>query len=84
MQIIGRLVRGGVPCIVHFLDVKFAPLSAKEESDRETTSLLIGIIKQLENALEGDNLLPYEITLATSLYETFYNALQKTEGLNCE
>ena len=81
-QIIGRLVRGGVPCIVHFLDVKFAPLSAKEESDTETTSLLIGIIKQLENALEADNLLPYKRTLPTSLYETFYNALQNTEGLN--
>ncbi|MDJ0713066.1 MAG: hypothetical protein QNJ54_02450 [Prochloraceae cyanobacterium] len=80
-QIIGRLVRGGVPCIVHFLDVKFAPQSAEGGMDKETTSLLIGIIKQLEAAMDGQDLRPYEKTLANALYGAFYNALRNTEGL---
>ena len=67
-QIIGRLVRGGVPCIVHFLDVKFAPKSATGELDSEVTSLLVSIIKELQRSVEGEGQRPYERTLARSLY----------------
>ncbi|BAZ18992.1 hypothetical protein NIES4071_108770 (plasmid) [Calothrix sp. NIES-4071] len=79
-QIIGRLVRGGVPCIVHFLDAKFAPLSAKGEVDSEVTSLLVGIIKELEVAIEASGKRPWEKTLAKSLYGAFFNALNQMKG----
>jgi hypothetical protein len=81
-QIIGRLVRGGVPCIVHFLDVKFAPKSATGELDSEVTSLLVSIIKELQLEVEGEGKRPYERTLARSLYGAFLNALKQTKDLN--
>ena len=78
-QIIGRLVRGGVPCIVHFLDVKFAPKSATGELDSEVTSLLVGIIKELQFEVEGEGKRPCERTLAIALYGAFLNALKDKE-----
>lgn len=81
-QIIGRLVRGGVPCIVHFLDVKFAPKSAESEVDQEVSSLLVGMVKALQGLVEGEQTPPYQITLARSLYGAFLNALQNTKDLN--
>ncbi|MGK7914245.1 MAG: hypothetical protein AB4038_01660, partial [Prochloraceae cyanobacterium] len=83
-QIIGRLIRGGVPCLVHFLDVKFAPQSADNQLDDETTSLLVGIIQELSGWLDGDDKQPYEKTLGNSLYGAFFNALKSTENLNHE
>lgn len=80
-QIIGRLVRGGVPCVVHFLDVKFAPKSAEGELDSEITSLLVGIIKELQLSIEGEGKRPLERTLARSLYGAFLNALKHTKEL---
>ena len=80
-QIIGRLVRGGVPCIVHFLDVKFAPKSATGELDSEVTSLLVGIIKELQFEVEGEGKRPCERTLAIALYGAFLNALKDTKEL---
>ncbi|MCT7953126.1 hypothetical protein NG798_25335 [Ancylothrix sp. C2] len=80
-QIIGRLVRGGVPCIVHFLDVKFAPNSAAGEFDSEVTSLLVGILKELQLSVEGEEKRPCERTLARSLYGAFLTALKKTKEL---
>jgi hypothetical protein len=76
-QIIGRLVRGGVPCIVHFMDRQFAPKSADGDMDSERTSLLVGIIKELEPYVEAEGKRPYEKTLAESLYGAFLNALKK-------
>ena len=83
-QVIGRLVRGGVPCIVHFLDVKFAPLSAEDKLDSESTSLLVGILKELQNAIEGEGKRPWQTTLTKSLYGAFFNALQQTRRLEHE
>lgn len=80
-QIIGRLVRGGVPAEVYFIDVKFAPESAKGEQDSEITSLLVGIIKVLEPYVEGENRQPFERTIARSLYGAFLNSLQQTDKL---
>ena len=80
-QIIGRLVRGGVPCVVHFMDVKFAPNSADRNFDSETTSLLVGIIKELQASVDGNGTRPLERTLARSLYGAFLNALKQTKGL---
>ncbi|MFP4411164.1 pPIWI_RE_Z domain-containing protein [Coleofasciculus sp.] len=79
-QIVGRLVRGGVPCIVHFLDVKFAPNSAEDKQDNETTSLLVGILKELQDSIEGEQKRPDEKTLARSLYGAFWKALKNTKG----
>ena len=83
-QIIGRLVRGGVPCLVHFLDAKFAPESADNELDDETTSLLVGIVRELLGELDGDDKQPYEKTLGNSLYGAFFNALKSTTDLEHE
>lgn len=81
-QIIGRLVRGGVPCIVHFLDAKFAPKSVDSELDNEVTSLLVGMIKELQFAIEPQDKQPWEKTLAKSLYGAFFNALKQTKDLH--
>lgn len=83
-QIIGRLVRGGVPCIVHFMDVKFAPLSVESELDRDVSSLLVGIIKELQLAIEAEGKQPWEKTIARSLYGAFFNALKQTKTLRYE
>lgn len=79
-QIIGRLVRGGVPAEVYFLDAKFAPKSAEGLKDQATTSLLVGIIKALEAHVEGEGI-PYKLTLARSLYGDFLKALKSTASL---
>ncbi|MCD8490332.1 MAG: hypothetical protein LRZ84_27300 [Desertifilum sp.] len=81
-QIIGRLVRGGVPCIVHFLDVKFAPNSPQGELDSEASSLLVGIIKELQQEIEAEQKPPYQKTLARSLYGAFFDALKDTKDLH--
>ncbi|MGL5195854.1 MAG: hypothetical protein ACRC8Y_19895, partial [Chroococcales cyanobacterium] len=83
-QIIGRLVRGGVPCIVHFLDVKFAPRSAEGELDSQATSLLVGIIKNLQLSVEGEENRPSDRTLALALYGAFFTALKQTKELHYE
>jgi hypothetical protein len=79
-QIVGRLVRGGVPCVVHFLDRQFAPNSAEGKRDRETTSLLVGILNELRDSIESEQKRPYEKTLARSLYGAFWKALKNTKG----
>jgi hypothetical protein len=81
-QIIGRLVRGNVPCLVHFLDRQFAPLSTNEELDNETTSLLVAILKELNSFQTHPDLSPADRTLMASLYGDFVRALTSTQGLN--
>ena len=81
-QIIGRLVRGGVPALVYFLDLKFAPQSAEDEDDDVTTSLLAAMIEELESYMNGEDKRPYEIALSQALYSAFANALTHTRGLN--
>ncbi len=81
-QVIGRLVRGGVPCLIYFLDIRFADNFAKEKKDNETSSLLVGIIKELEELMESE--IPYEKTLAQSLYGAFLQALKNTDQLDYE
>jgi pPIWI RE three-gene island domain Z len=83
-QITGRLVRGGVPCIVHFMDAKFAPLSVKSECDNKSSSLLVGIIKELQSTIEAEGTHPWQKTIAKSLYGAFYNSLKQTKTLHYE
>jgi hypothetical protein len=80
-QIIGRLVRGGVPAYVYFIDVKFAPKSAQDLQDTETTSLLVGIIKALKPYISGENKKAYEKHIARSLFGIFFNCLKDTDRL---
>ncbi|HEY9691025.1 MAG TPA: hypothetical protein V6D15_02345 [Oculatellaceae cyanobacterium] len=83
-QLTERLVRGNVPCIVHFLDAKFAPQLAQsnfQQSDSTATSLLIGICEVLQEAIEANHKSPSEIMLARSLYNDFFTALTQTKGL---
>jgi len=79
-QTIGRGVRGGVPILIYFLDKMFAPLSAKEKQDDETTSLLVGIIKVLDSWMNAQR--PYQRTVARELYGIFLELLKDTEDLN--
>ena len=81
-QVVGRLVRGGVPCLIYFLDIRFADNFNNKEKDNETSSLLVGIIKELELLMESDT--PYQRTLAHSLYRAFLKALKNTEQLDYE
>ncbi|MGK7923013.1 MAG: hypothetical protein AB4080_23740 [Trichodesmium sp.] len=81
-QVIGRGVRGGVPINVHFLDAKFAPNSAQELDDDETTSLLVGIIQVISGWMDADR--PYQRTIAIELYGIFLGLLENTEFLNYE
>ena len=79
-QVIGRLVRGGVPCHIYFLDVRFADNFAQGEKETETSSLLVGIIKELQQLMQSD--VPYELTLAKSLYGAFLKVLKNTDQLD--
>lgn len=81
-QVIGRLVRGGVPCLVHFLDAKFAPESTNDNDDSHITSLLVGIIQQLELMLKTNHNNHSQNELVESLYGAFLHALKSTENLN--
>ena len=79
-QVIGRLVRGGVPCRIYFLDIRFADNFVADKPETERTSLLVGIIRELEKLMESD--IPYKLTLAKSLYGAFLDALKNTDQLD--
>jgi hypothetical protein len=82
-QVIGRLVRGGVPAQVYFCDAAFAPGYASRSDDArddDTTSLLLGL---------RDVLAPYfhprsidsDRYLVEALYGCLHDALVGLEGL---
>ena len=82
-QVIGRLVRGGVPAQVYFCDAAFAPTAALRitgQRDDASLSLLIGL---------RDVLAPYFIPgctdpdtyLVHALYGCLYEALSQLKGL---
>lgn len=81
-QVIGRLIRGGVPAEVYFLDAKFAPRTAAGRQENGSTSLLHGILEVLTPYVQGTTVKRYEQTLGRSLYGAFYEALRNTGGLN--
>lgn len=78
-QVIGRGVRGNVPINVHWLDKSFAPQSADNKQDDETTSLLVAIIKTLEFWMSSD--IPWEATIARELWGIFLHLLKETDFL---
>jgi pPIWI RE three-gene island domain Z len=79
-QVIGRLVRGGNPARVYFVDAAFAPQTAESATDTDQSSLLLGIRAALEPLFKSPNH-PLDAALAKRLYGAFYAALITMEGL---
>ncbi|MFE1297852.1 signal recognition particle [Streptomyces sp. NPDC058731] len=80
-QVIGRLVRGGVPARVVFVDAAFSPREAGfQDTDTPDTSLLASMREVLApyfedgNAVERDPA-PIDKSLVRELYEPLYRAL---------
>lgn len=87
-QTIGRGIRGGCPVFIGFVDYKFAPLSfdrrnSDDPKDTGKSSALVQAITQLRLAMDPKNN-RNEHEVARLLYEPFYEALSKTEGLHYE
>ncbi|MEL6408353.1 MAG: hypothetical protein AAFR81_28565 [Chloroflexota bacterium] len=81
IQAAGRLVRGGVPMIVKFIDAAWAPESAKRQavksyrkSDNERTSLLVAMICRLKAYTRSNDI------IGQILYQPF-TGLSKINGL---
>nr|WP_237751380.1 hypothetical protein [Streptomyces sp. AA0539] len=80
-QVIGRLVRGGVPARVVFVDAAFSPREAGfQDTDPPDTSLLASMREVLAPYFEGGNtaerhLAPIDTSLVRELYEPLYRAL---------
>jgi hypothetical protein len=78
-QVIGRLVRGGVPARVHFCDAAFAPrLAAFAGADTAETSLLVSMRTVLEPYFDPDANIPgADKELVNMLYSPLYDALTR-------
>jgi hypothetical protein len=76
-QVIGRLVRGGVPARVNFVDGAFSPLEAGHRgADTPATSLLVSMREQLRPYFdEYSGATPIDRSLVKALYEPLYKAL---------
>jgi hypothetical protein len=76
-QVIGRLVRGGVPARVVFVDGAFSPLEAGLTAvDTPATSLLLSMRQVLSPYFTGDpGIDEIDRSLARFLYEPLYQAL---------
>lgn len=82
-QCIGRLLRGGVPARVHFIDGKWAPARAglldRTRTDDEKTSMLLGYRHILRTSINNAD--PVHREIARALYGSFAEALENLEGL---
>jgi hypothetical protein len=78
-QVIGRLVRGGVPARVVFVDAAFAPREANlTGTDTPSTSLLHSMKEALDPYFDPRSSVPAtDRDLVAMLYEPFYQALDK-------
>ncbi|MFB7101569.1 pPIWI_RE_Z domain-containing protein [Streptomyces hydrogenans] len=87
-QVIGRLVRGGVPARVVFVDAAFAPSLAKALSPRSGTQAVPradGLLQALGTILtpyftDSAAVDPADAQLARLLYEPFHTALSSLES----
>ncbi|MFJ5682020.1 hypothetical protein [Streptomyces sp. NPDC093099] len=70
-QVIGRLLRGGVPARVVFVDAAFAPnrASASPHPDTPTSSLLHSMLDVLDPYFDSDTKTAEERFIARALYE---------------
>jgi hypothetical protein len=78
-QVIGRLVRGGVPARVHFCDAAFAPKQAAfEGADTADSSLLVRMRTVLEPYFGASHHVPdSDQALVRMLYSPLYEALTR-------
>ncbi|MFD3520233.1 hypothetical protein [Streptomyces sp. NPDC058653] len=76
-QVIGRLVRGGVPARVVFVDTAFAPNRAARPSrpDTETSSLLHSVFAVLDPYFADDSKPADERFMVRALYEPLWRML---------
>ena len=76
-QVIGRLVRGGAPARVVFVDAAFAPGEAGlTATDTPETSLLLSMRQVLAPYFADDSGIdPVDRSLVDNLYEPLYQAL---------
>lgn len=80
-QVIGRLVRGGVPARVVFVDAAFSPREAGfQDADTPDTSLLASMREVLapyfgDGTTAGSDPAPIDKSLVRELYEPLYHAL---------
>ncbi|MGW2339085.1 pPIWI_RE_Z domain-containing protein [Streptomyces sp. NPDC001661] len=87
-QVIGRLVRGGVPARVVFVDAAFAPALARALSPRAQTGAVPaadGLLQALGSILtpyftDSGAVDPADAQLARLLYQPFHNALRTLEN----
>jgi hypothetical protein len=82
-QCIGRLLRGGVLARVHFVDAKWAEVTAGRVAgagDTEETSMLLGFERILREALQAAD--PAERAIAEVLYGPFAAALADMKGIH--
>jgi hypothetical protein len=81
-QVIGRLIRGGVPARVIFVDAAFAPKEAGLEAvDTPDTSLLLSMRDALHPYFAADShVQPIDRSLVQALYEPLYNALANIDS----
>lgn len=78
-QVIGRLVRGGVPARVHFVDAAFAPREAGLSGmDTDQTSLLRSMYAVLQPYFRDDSAEPpLDQALVRTLYGPLHQALSR-------
>ena len=77
-QCIGRLLRGGVPARVHFVDAKWAEVRTSISpgpEETEASSMLVGFSRLLHTAMEDPD--PAQAAIATALYGSFAQALDQ-------
>ncbi|MEV1091611.1 signal recognition particle [Streptomyces microflavus] len=77
-QVIGRLVRGGVPARVVFVDSQFAPLEAAGRGpDTYRSGLLASMLHVLRPYMTDDESIPLrDRQLVSALYKPLYEALE--------
>ncbi len=75
-QCIGRLLRGGVPARVHFVDAKWAEVRTglmPGPEETEASSMLVGFARLLREAMADPD--PAHAAVARALYGSFAQAL---------
>ena len=82
-QAIARTIRGNQPTLVRFIDAAWAPNLAQKKPETETDSLLKGFkyILRPYFAKTRTGFDQSELALVRSLYEPFYRALEKIDGI---
>jgi hypothetical protein len=79
LQTIGRAIRGSRPADVYFVDAAWAPNSADEKPDSESSSVLVMMQKLLKSYMNTTD--PGQRAILQALYQPFADAFSNIEGL---